>query len=478
MPNKRVIKTIIALNNTMKVFLNNKIAKVFLFLLIFSFVSTLIADNYEIIYANQIQWDNNLSEKDVSQLGGAFAPLVGIGGSPFIALTILSGIGNLLNSGSINPDNIPMSSSLMSLPIASPSVFTILLILTIVKFLSSMFGTSKILCDVTLGKIENILGNISALGAPFLLASATTVYATGVTTTNVASITTDTFFLTYAISFISAVFAYAVYHLMKTMLISLDVLSFLFSPIPGSAALFTIAKHIILSIYMWIAVINPVASMVIGIILVIIACLVFRAAKRLELYYRKIYLIPFFNALFRRGHRIPLIPKKLPRAVSAEFSEIDLCIEGFFMNRTSSLYKRELCYFIKSGEKNYIFKKRLFGKTIKFEIPNDAFIEKPLIFRFLRIFSDEELKTNKRRINLVVRREHGKNIEEIISKTGLIDYNLLLNERRRIKADEMALKMQQIKMQTTDKITSAEKKIKKVFGGLFSSKHKSEQSES
>ena len=456
----------------------NNIMKVTLLLLVFSFVSTLIADNYDIIYANQIQWDNDLPEKDISQLGGAFAPLVGIGGSPFIALTILSGIGSLLNSGSINPDNIPMSSSLMSLPIANPSVFTTLLILTIVKFLLSMFGTSKILCDVILGKVENIIGTICAIGGPFLIASATTVYTAGLTTTNVASVTTDTFFLTNAMAFISAMFAYAVYRVMRTMLASLDVLSFLFSPIPGSAKLFTFGKDMIFGIYMWIAIMNPVASIVIGIILVIIACLVFRAAKRLELYYKKIYLIPFINALFRREHRIPLIPKKLPRGVSAEFSKIDVCIEGFFMNRTSGLYKRELCYFIKSGETNYIFKKRLFRKKIKFKIPNDTFIEKPLIFRFLRIFSDEALKANKRRINLVVSREHGKNIEEIISKTGLIDYNILLNERRNKKIDEIALKMQQIKMKTTDKITSAEKKIKRTFGGLFSSKHKSDHSES
>ena len=461
-------------------FCSKNFSRVMLLLLVFSCISTFHAYNFSIAYAHSdaLVTSNNATGDDISMLGGAFAPLVGVGGSPFIALTMLSGVGSFLNSGTINPDNIPFSDTLMSLPIASTGVFTILLVITIVKFLLSMLGASKVLCDVTLGKIENLSGTVCSVGGAFLLTSLTTVYAAEIATASTASVGVGTYILTNVIAFVTAVLAYAVYAVMRTMVAALDVLAFLFSPIPGSTALFTIAKHIVFSTYIWVAVTNPAASMVIGIILVIITCFVFRAAKRLELYYRKIYLIPFANALFRRGHRIPLIPKKLPRGVSAEFSNIDVCIEGFFMNRTSGLYKRELCYFIKSGESNYIYKKRFFGKTIKFELPKDTYIEKPFIFRFLRIFTDEAFRASQRRVNLVVRREHGKDIPEIIAKTGLIDYNALLEERRRKKAEEMALKAQQMKAQAAEKISSAGKKIKGAFGGLFSGKHKSEQGES
>jgi hypothetical protein len=263
-----------------------------------------------------------------------------------------------------------------------------------------------------------------------------------------------------------------VYAVMRTMLAALDILAFLFFFFFGSTALFTIVKHLVFSAYVWVSVTNPTASIVVGVILVVIACFVFRAAKRLVFYYKKIYLIPFTNALFRSGHRIPLIPKRLPRGVATEFSNIDICIEGFFMNRAFGLYKRELCYFIKSGDTNYIFKKRLLGKTIKIEVPVEAYIEKPFIFRFLRIFTDEALRANQRRMNLVVRREHGKDIAEIIAKTGLIDYNALLEERRRKKAEEMALKAKQMKEQATEKLASAGNKIKGAFGGLFSGKSK------
>jgi hypothetical protein len=452
--------------------------RIILLLLVFSCIATYQAYNFNAVYAvseTPVEVGGGLSGDDISMLGGAFAPLVGLGGSPFIALTMLSGVGAFLNSGTINPDNIPFSNSLMSLPISSMSIFWILLAITAIKFLLSMIGASKVMCDATLGQIESLTGTVCAVGGAFLLTSVTTVYAADFATASVGSVGAGTYFLTNVIGFVSAVLAYIVYAVMRTMLAALDVLAFLFSPIPGSTALFTIAKHIIFSAYVWVSVTNPTASIVVGVVLVAIACFVFRAAKRLVFYYKKIYLIPFANALFRSGHRIPLIPKRLPRGVAMEFPNIDICIEGFFMNRAFGLYKRELCYFIKSGDTNYIFKKRLFGKTIKIEVPNEAFIEKPFIFRFLRIFTDEALRTSQRRINLIVRREHGKDIAEIIAKTGLIDYNALLEERRRKKAEEMALKAQQMKGQATKKLASASNKIKGTFGGLFSGKNKTEQ---
>ena len=451
--------------------------RIIVLLLVFSCIATFQAYNFNPAYAASalpIESSGSLADDDVSMLSGTFAPLVGLGGSPFIALTMLSGVGTFLNSGTVNPDNIPFSNSLMSLPISNMSVFVILFAITAIKFLLSMIGASKIMCDATLGQIEGLTGTVCAVGGAFLLTSVTTVYASDVVTASVGSVGAGTYFLTNVIAFVSAVLAYMVYAVMRTMLAALDILAFLFSPIPGSTALFTIVKHIVFSAYVWVAITNPAASMVVGVILVIIACFVFRAAKRLVFYYKKIYLIPFTNALFRSGHRIPLIPKKLPRGVSAEFSNMDLCIEGFFMNRAFGLHKRELCYFIKSSDANYIFKKRLFGKAIKIQVPDEAFIEKPFIFRFLRIFTDEALRTSQRRVNLVVRREHGKDIAEIIAKTGLIDYNALLEERRRKKAEEMALKAQQMKEQAAEKLALAGNKIKGAFGGLFSRKSKTE----
>jgi len=136
------------------------------------------------------------------------------------------------------------------------------------------------------------------------------------------------------------------------------------------------------------------------------------------------------------------------------------------MNKTSALYKREQCYFIRSENTNYLFKKRFFGKIIKIEVPHDAYIKKPFIFRFLKIFTDEALQTKMRRIYLVVKHEHGKDIAKFIEKAGLIDYNAMLEERKRKKNEEMALKMQQMKTQATENITAVGDKVKGLLGGF------------
>ena len=52
------------------------------------------------------------------------------------------------------------------------------------------------------------------------------------------------------------------------------------------------------------------------------------------------------------------------------------------------------------------------------------------------LFTDETIHVNNRRVNLVVRREYGLDLTEIIEKTGLIDYNAIMDERRRSKAED------------------------------------------
>ena len=463
-------------------------------LLVFSCIATYLA--YDQVAARGLAETTNaipsevFSEDDVSMLSGAFAPLVGVGGSPFIVLTILSGAGSLLNSGRINPDSIPMANTLMQLPISHSSVFIALLIFTILKFILSMLSASKVFCDATVSKLENLTGTVCAVGGAFTVVLVTTEYASDIAMASMGSgflgagagvgfgagnsagigVGLGAYILTNIVAFLLSTLTYFIYVVIKTMSVALDVLAFVFSPIPGATGLFNIVKHLFLGSFTWVALTYPTVSAVVAVILIIIACIVFRAAKRLELYYRRVYLVPFFNAIFRRGYKVPLLPKKLPRGVASEFINMELCIECFFMNRTTALYKRERCYFIRSEASNYIYKKRLLGKTIKIELFGDVFIEKPFIFRFLRIFSDESLPASRRRVNLVVRREHGQDILELIEKTGLIDYNAILEERRRKKAEERTLVAQRMKNQTSNSLASASKKVKGTFGSLITKK--------
>ena len=444
--------------------------KMILLLLFFSCISTYFAYNFSVAYGlgqTTVTCSSSLSDYYVSiLLKKALAPLVGIGASPFITLTILSGAGSLLKTGMINAENIPLADTLMQLPISHSGVFVILLIITIAQTLLSLSSVTKVFCGVTLDRFESLIGTVCTVVYAFTVTSVTTVYAAEIAVATAGSAGIGSYILTNIISFVLVVLAYAIYYAMRTMVFATEILAFLFSPIPGSTGFFTIIRLMTISAFTWVAMSNPVVSTVVGIILVGIACLVFRKAKRLVLYYRRVYLIPYANSLFRRKYRVSLMPKKLPRGVATEFSDIDICVECFFMNKTSKLYKRERCYFIRSGDTNYIFKKRLFGKTVKMEISGDTYIEKPFIFRFLRIFTDEALHASQRRVNLVVRREHGKDIAELIEKTGLIDYNMILEERRRKKAEEMALKTQQMKTQAVEKLASYGKKARGIFGGI------------
>jgi hypothetical protein len=391
-------------------------------------------------------------EAMLMRLSGPFAPLLSVSGSPFVALTILSGTGSLLNAGKINSAHIPFAEALVQLPISQTFVFVCLLIVSIVKYLLSLSVATKIFSDATLTKFENLVGAVVVVGGAFLLSPAAPAYAAEIAETGLAGGNIVTYTLSGIIAFFMAVLAYAMFFVMKTMIAALDILASIFSPIPGTTAVFANIKFIIVGLYTWCALAHPFFASIIGAVCLLLAIIVFRAARRLELYYRKIYLIPFSRALLRRDLVMPLLPKKLPYGLAKEFPDVEICLEGFFMNRVSALCKRERCYFVRSGGVNYIFKKRLFGKVVKLAIPDVAYIERT--FRLIRIFTDEEARADSRRVFLVLRREYGKNIAALIERAGLLDYNGLLEERKRQKTEEKALKAQQAKGKALNAIKS------------------------
>jgi hypothetical protein len=420
----------------------------------------------EVSYADNVI----LNSGNIQELSGVFAPLISMSSSPFLALTVLSGAGSLLNTGAIDASRIPNSNVLMQLPISRMDIFIVLLFITLLKALLSMISTSKVFCDATLGQIENFTGIVLTVMGTYLMTSATTVYAATAVSMGASNISFWSYLLTNVISFVLAALSYVVYIVMKTMIKAIDILAFLFSPLPGTTAFFTISKHIIVAAYSWLVLADPIIAANVGLLCLIIAFFVFRAARRLELYYRKIYLVPFLSAIFRSGHVISVLPTKIPRSVVKEFNDISICIEGFFMNKIVPFYKRELCYFVRSAGINYIFKKRFFGKMIKKELADEVYIEK--CFRFARIFTDENVKLSKRNIHLVVRREHDKNINELVANANLIDNKLLLKERRHAQAEEIGKKMQKIKATAIETLSSSKKKMQKSLAGFFKEKQK------
>jgi hypothetical protein len=398
-------------------------------------------------------------------MSGVFAPFIGMCSSPFIALTVLSGAGSLLNSGIIDASSIPFSETLIQLPISNITVFVIFLIITITKFLLGTNSVTELFNQATLGRIEDILGIVCTVGGAFLITSTVTAYASEVVIEESGG-GFFAFMLTLFLTFFLAAAAYIIFIVIKTMIAAIDGLIFLASLVlpPGATAFLNGIKNFVIIGYTIFSITNPVAASIIGLFWLLIAFLIFRKAKRLETYYRRIYIYPFFNSVFRRNREVPLMPKKLPRGVRKEFPLAEICIEGFFMNKVSKLYKREFCYFINSQGRNYIFKKRFIGKAIKIEIQSDAFLETK--FRFTQIFTDDFLPDKQKNIFIIFSREQKKNFSEIIDKTGLIDYNAILEERKRIMLQERTEKIQQMKDNASEKINS--------LGSLFRRKSKIE----
>ena len=365
---------------------------------------------------------------DMPLLTGVFAPLIAMSSSPFIALTIMSGMGTFLNLGMIDSTNIPLADIIMQLPISRLEVFIALFAITAIKYLLSLISVSKIFCDATLGQIENYTGTAIAAAGAFILTSTTSVYAASAYTSD------NGFFailLTNIIAFLVSALAYVVYVVMKTMIRAIDILAFLVSPIPGATFLFTNIKYILVGIFAWNALSNPFVTSILGILILFAAFLVFKAAKRIELYYRHIYLKPLISSLFGKGYFVSILPNKIPRIITKEFDNISVCLKGFFMNKTTSFYKRELCYFVRANGTNYLFKKRLFGKKIKIEVMDDIYIEKCTVISkrftlYIRIFTDKGMHINSRKIHLVLRREYSQIIDKLTAEANLINCNIYI----------------------------------------------------
>ncbi|MCL2188884.1 MAG: hypothetical protein FWC16_08175 [Defluviitaleaceae bacterium] len=432
-------------------------------LLILSCIITLLVFSNNVAYgASSVPTAGTIQSNAIANLGGAFSPLISMFSSPFLILTIFSGIGWGLNAGHISPDTFAVSSLLMEMPIAQLSAFSALLFLSATKLILSLFAFTKIFSDALLGKLEDYTGNALAIVGTFLVVTTATVYAAEVTTAGLGSTNIFAMILTNLLAFLISALAYVVYIVIRTMIFALDVLAFLFSPIPFTSAFFNITKTLLLSAYAFISLASPIFASMIGLILLAIAFCVFKKARRLVMYYKRIYLIPFFNALFRRGYTVPIIAEKLPRGTQESFNDIELCLEVFFMNKTTILHKKEQCYLIRNDGKNYLFKKRWFGfgKTIIIEIEGEAYIEK--CFRFIRIFTDENRYIGQRKIHLVLRREHAANIEEIVNIAEFIDYNALLEERKRIKAEEKArIKQENAQKRAEEKARAKEESAQK-----------------
>ena len=387
-------------------------------LVIFSFLLALITANFMAVHGSTGAYmtPGAFANVIVASAPTLFAALIGMSCVPFVVLTVLSGAGNLLNAGVIHADSIPLSETLMGLPISQFNIFIILLIITLLNWLLSLSSVSKFLCEMTIGKIESLVGLLTAIVGPYLVFTAVTVYASGITATPLAGGFIAPVATGIAVVFVPII-AFIIYYLVKTFISAINIAVSFFSLIPGMSAIYSTFKYIIIGLYAWLALFHPMIASFVGAIILLFAVIFFRWATRVIKYFRHIHLYPtlgaIVNSLFRMKREVALLPKRMPTGITSCFGKIDVCILAFIRNNTTPLRKWEHCYYVRADGANYLYKRRRFSKPIKIPFEGKGIIEEK---KFAFVLKHLNISTNKGVwIDIDIPRKHIQNKERLIT---------------------------------------------------------------
>lgn len=433
------------------------------------------ADSFNPILENST---NDYIANNAYQLGGAMSGVVSMSVSPITTLTILSSVGALQNDDADKyfylKDVVHMARSLpvdfSKLPLANLNSVVVLLIILLVLFIIRTLHYTKIFTMTTIDRIENWSGQIIAILIIFITTSTTTAYAASTVAAQTDEISLRMYLLTTIISIIASVASGIIYYFVKTVCACLDILVFLSStllPPPTSIAVsgaFESAKSAAAFGLTILAVQNPIVSIIVSTIISALCIYFFKKSYTVVTYFKFIYIKPFWNALFNRNKLFPLVWNRLPQKISDNFSNIVIAIPAFPMIKIGGIGKKEKCWYIFDGETSYICKNYLFKKPtcISFadllEKDYDVYLQKKL--RFLRLFSDEKLIDDHKRLLLIISREYNNQFEELLNIAGLENYNELLEirkEEKRVANEEK--KKQKIEERMNKILDKQEKKL-------------------
>jgi hypothetical protein len=417
--------------------------------------------------------------KHLKQLGGAYSNIVAMSVSPFTTLTILSGIGTLQNLD-INerPDfkifkdmvaKLPID--LSEFPLANESSFSILLVAFTLCYILRLFSITKLLTMATIDKLEKWFGQIISILFVALTASTTQVYAA----TTIAAQQDDTStwlnIVNILISLLAPVASGIIYYFVKTICLCIDVIFFIFNQIPAFKVIVSGVYEGLKSVSSFaltmIALLNPALSIAISIPISILCAYFFKKAYITVTYFKFIYLKPFWNATFYKNKLFPLVWSNVPRKITALFNNIEIALPVFPLKRIRKIGKKEKCWLVCNGEKVYICRNRVFRKPICISLDelvedgNKVYMQKS--FRFLRIFSDEQLTDSYKKLIAVVSREYNNQFEDIIETLGLNNYNELeqaRKEARRIQKEENKIVKVQAKQAKKEEMLQKKQDLK------------------
>ncbi|MCL2634727.1 MAG: hypothetical protein FWD34_09475 [Oscillospiraceae bacterium] len=420
------------------------------FIMSFSAINSVSADTIA-LRSNEADYLTGIT--GLLGLGGGFAETVSLSIDPTITLSVLSITGYLANAEVIDLGNSFLSRRLTDLPIANlPAAIFLTLIALTKLFLSSTLST-QIASDAFIAKAEHVVGAVSVCGISFLSLFSMTSFAaeTAVILTPDNSVATA---LLTGISFITSFFSFITFFVIRVMIKGAEAAIAISSLFPGLFQFLQFGKNGLVITYGVLSVTEPMVSSVIGGVIVVSAFLLYRVTRRLERYFRRIYVAPFINSVFMfiLKQDVPLVIKKTPSYIKENFPDLWLCQEAFVLGGVNGVAKRDMVYLVCSGHKTYLCRRRTIPwKWHIWDYPMEhLYGEKQ--FRFLMLYSGEA-GHKKAYIKIVMRRELNKQYDTLMQMCRFMESprDIEKREKKELKREAKEKKKEAKRLQKLGK---------------------------
>jgi len=390
-----------------------------------------------------------------------FPQIMQISIDPAIALSILSVVGLIHNEGWLDLGNSGFVNTASALPTANLVMVILLILFALTRSGLDLTRVSSLLDEAFLERANQIIGIIVVVVMNFshfyASDSAAVEFATMSANNNEFS---SVIILTF-LGFVSSGFSLVTFGLVRSLMSGVNAAIFIFGLIPGTFQILKVCKVSLILFYALLCAFFAPVAVVIGIIILVAAILLFRIMRRLECYYKQIYVKPFVNSVYKwafkkntRENDFPMVIKRLPKYVRETFPDMKICQEAFILRGIPNIAARERAYLVhdNAGETHICWRKWYYFGWNTVGLNMEALYGDPQ-FRFLMLYSVEEHVLNKKgepddkktfkraRVKIVLRRELNEQFDYLMMMLRF--YESPLNVARRKKAMEKECKREQ-----------------------------------
>jgi hypothetical protein len=388
-----------------------------------------------------------------------FPQVIQVGIDPAISLSILSVVGMVHNYSWIDLGDSNFVHTAAGLPTSNWFMVILLVLFALTRSGLDLTRVSALLDEAFLARANEVLGAVMTVVMSFAPVygrdSAVAEYVTMSVSNNFSATA-----ILAVLGFVSAVLGLATFAVIQSLMGGINAAIFIFGLIPGSFQILKLCKSGGVILYALLCAFLAPAAVALGVMILITAILLFRIMRRLECYYKQIYVKPFINSVYKwafrknkEGDEFPLVIKKLPKFVRETFPEIKICQEAFVLRGIPNVPVRERVYLIHDGTQTHICWRKwyYFGWNVA-GINMDALYGDPQ-FRFLMLYTvgehflnikgepDDKKTLKHAKVKIVLRRELNEQFDFL--KVVLRFHESPLNVERRRKAAEKECKREQ-----------------------------------